>query len=425
MTPAGAIAPQPWMTAPETAAVVAALAAGGPARFVGGCVRDAVLGRAVKDIDIATEATPDRVIALLAAAGLKAIPTGIEHGTVTAVVGAAHFEVTTLRRDVETFGRRARVAFTDDWAADAARRDFTINALYCDPDGTLYDPTGGLADLRAGRVRFVGDARARLDEDVLRLLRFFRFHAHYGRGAPDRRALAACREAAPRLRTLSAERVRSELFRLVVADDPRAVLALMARQGVLDRVLPALSRLDRLGRLAALEDALALGRDPLRRLAAGMDVAPRQARDIARRLRLSNAERDRLAALAARRDRPTPDLDPPARRRLLYRLGRALYRDRALIAWADEGRRGGRREAAWRALLAAAETAERPALPIAGRDVRALGVAQGPEVGRLLASVERWWMGRDFRPDRASCLARLAALATQGERSRPGRRARG
>jgi len=194
------LAPQPWMTAPETRAVVAALTADGTeVRFVGGCVRDALLGRPVKDVDIATPDRPQRVMELLARAGIRAIPTGIEHGTVTAVVGRTPFEITTLRRDVETYGRRAKVAFTDDWTADAARRDFTINALSCTPDGRLYDPFGGLADLRAGRVRFVGDPEARIREDVLRLLRFFRFYAHYGAAPPDPAALAACRALAPLL----------------------------------------------------------------------------------------------------------------------------------------------------------------------------------------------------------------------------------
>ena len=202
MQPAGRFDPPGWMTAPETGSVMAALTAeGSVARFVGGCVRDAILARggAIADIDIATSDPPERVIALLGKAGLRAIPTGIEHGTITALSGARHFEITTLRRDVETFGRRARVAFTDDWAVDAARRDFTMNALYADADGTLYDPTGGLADLRAGRVRFVGDAALRIQEDALRLLRFFRFHARYGQGEPDAAGLAAAAAAAPSL----------------------------------------------------------------------------------------------------------------------------------------------------------------------------------------------------------------------------------
>jgi poly(A) polymerase len=404
------------MTAPETEAVIAALDKGGEAaRFVGGCVRDTVAERTVKDIDIATTAPPERVVALLAAVGLGAIPTGIAHGTVTAVSGGRHFEVTTLRRDVETFGRRARVAFTDDWAADAARRDFTINALYLDPDGTLYDPTGGLEDLRRGRVRFVGSARARITEDVLRLLRFFRFHAFYGRGEPDREALAACRELAPLIKSLSAERVRAELFRLLEAGDPASVLELMASDRVLPHLLQELKRFDRLAGLAAIEDEIGLPRDPLRRLAAGLRTTPEAAARIALRLRCSNRERDRLVALVAGGPRPNPALDAKARRRLLYALGAPLFRDRALIAWAAEraARKASarKRAAPWRKLLADADHWRRPALPVGGRDVAALGVAQGKDVGRLLGLIERWWIARDFVPGRRECLSRLAQLA--------------
>ena len=221
MEPSGHLDLQTWMKADETRAMVEVLRAGGQTvRFVGGCVRDAVLERAVKDIDLATPDPPETVIERLEQAGLGAVPTGIDHGTVTAVVGEAHFEITTLRRDVETYGRRARVEFTDDWVADASRRDFTINALFCDPDGTLYDPTGGLGDLKAGRVRFIGDPAQRIDEDVLRILRFFRFHAWYGQEALDQEGFAACRALAHRLPALSGERVAGELFRLLDAADP-------------------------------------------------------------------------------------------------------------------------------------------------------------------------------------------------------------
>src|SRR5215510_13136350 len=220
--------PQPWMIAAETVAVMAALSsAGGEARFVGGCVRDALLGRPVTDVDIATHEPPERVMNLLSRAGIKAVPTGIKHGTVTAVIGRKHFEITTLRRDVETYGRHARVEYTNDWAADAARRDFTMNALFCSLDGTIYDPFGGLADLREHRVRFVGDAEARIREDVLRLLRFFRFYAHYGAPPPDAAALAACRALAPLLPTLSGERVCGETLKLLLAPEPASVFATM------------------------------------------------------------------------------------------------------------------------------------------------------------------------------------------------------
>src|SRR5713226_4802519 len=213
MQPVERIVPQSWMIEAPTRAVLAALGAGGAVvRFVGGCVRDALLGRAIGDIDIATPDLPETVLTLLEAASIKAVPTGIAHGTITAVVPPRHFEITSLRRDVETFGRHARVAFTDDWAADAARRDFTMNALFLDAEGQVFDPVGGLEDLRAGRVRFVGDAEARIREDVLRLLRFYRFHAHYGRGEADEAARAACRALAHLLPGLSGDRIAAELL---------------------------------------------------------------------------------------------------------------------------------------------------------------------------------------------------------------------
>src|SRR6201993_2254189 len=229
------IEPQSWMVEPATRDVIEALGAGEvQARFVGGSVRDALLGRQIEDIDIATPARPERVIELLEKHGIKVVPTGLAHGTVTAIAGTPprHFEITTLRRDVETYGRRARVAFDADWAADAARRDFTINDIFLDPDGTLHDPVGGLADLRARRVRFVGDPATRIAEDVLRLLRYYRFEARFGTGTGDAEARAACRAAAHLLPSLSAERVSQELVKLLEAADPIAVLRMMQKDGV-------------------------------------------------------------------------------------------------------------------------------------------------------------------------------------------------
>ncbi len=317
------IGPQPWMVEPATRAVLDALAAGGvEARFVGGVVRDALLGLPIgapgarSDIDLATPAPPERVVAVLGERGIKVVPTGLAHGTVTAIpavrpgTAPRHFEITTLRRDVETFGRRARVAFDADWAADAARRDFTINAIFLSADGTLYDPTGGLADLEARRVRFVGDPATRIAEDVLRILRYYRFEARFGAGRGDPQARAACRAAAHLLPTLSAERVAQELVRLLETADPGAALQMMAEDGVLSVVLPEARRLDRLRRMIPVEQAaveqaaVEAGPDPLRRLAALIEVDAAGAAVLAERLRFSNAWSDRLQssnpALAAR-----------------------------------------------------------------------------------------------------------------------------
>ncbi len=388
---------QDWMTRSSTIAVLAALtAAGAPARFVGGCVRDSVLGRAVRDIDIATPTPPETVMALLVDAGIKVVATGLAHGTVTAVVEHDHFEITTLRRDVETYGRHAKVAFTDDWAADAARRDFTMNALYLVTDGAIYDPTGGLTDARQGRVRFVGDPAGRIAEDYLRILRFFRFYAHYGRGEMDRAGLAACRALASGLRRLSGERVRDELLRLLAAPNPTQVLRLMADGKILDHVLPEATLIDRLAGLLAVDRAV----DPLRRLAALMAGDAEILTAAAGRLRLSNRQRDRLLAAAG----PFAVTDPATGRRLLYRVGAESYRDRLLLAWAGSpsDRRLG-------PLLALADDWRRPKFSLRGKDVIALGIERGARVGELLAAVEDWWAEGDFQAGRAGCLARLKA----------------
>jgi poly(A) polymerase len=419
MQPSDRLDPQPWMTAPETVAVMAALsAAGGEARFVGGCVRDALLGRQVRDVDIATHEPPERVMNLLARAGIKAIPTGIKHGTVTAVIGARHFEITTLRRDVETYGRHAKVEYTDDWQADAARRDFTMNALFCGADGTVYDPFGGLPDLRAQRVRFVGDPEARIREDVLRLLRFFRFHAHYGAPPPDPAALAACRKLAPLLPTLSGERICGETLKLLSAPQPADVFDLMGDTGVLAHFLPEATRTDRLRALVAIEGSaprdLVPPTDPLRRLAALLDGSEASALAVATRLRLSNAERDRLIGLAGDPE-PSPALDAPARRRLIYRLGLARYRDRALIAWAGIVAGGvamdPRVTEAWIDVLRSGTEWAAPRFPLKGRDAVKLGVPPGPAVGRLMAALEDWWIAGDFQANREACLAELRERA--------------
>jgi poly(A) polymerase len=391
--PAGSIELPPSMAAPETRRVFDALTAdGAQARFVGGCVRDALLRRAVKDIDIATDAEPERVMRLLKHARIRAVPTGIDHGTVTAVIAPAHFEITTLRHDVETFGRHARVAFTDDWMTDASRRDFTMNALFCTIDGTLYDPFGGVEDARAGRVRFVGDPIARITEDVLRLLRFFRFQAHYGLTPPEPAALQACIQLAPRLPRLSGERVQGEVFRLLRAADPVPVVRLVLDNGILEHLLPEATAI---GRLAFAVGAAPGHDDPVFRLAALLDTDRAGALRVAERLRLSNADSDRLALLTAPPVQVS-SLDP---RQLLYRFGPDTARDLVLLHDPERRALAAQAAAQW----------EDPRFPLQGRDLLELGVPRGPQVGRLLKEIGRWWEDRDYRPTREDCLSELHA----------------
>ncbi len=417
MEPVTNIQPQPWMTAPATAAVMSALTMGDStelvALFVGGCVRDSVLNRDVGDIDIATALAPEIVADRLARAGLKVVPTGLAHGTLTAVVEGQHFEITTLRVDVDTDGRRATVAFTDDWVADAERRDFTVNALFADSSGAIFDPVGGLADLKAGRIRFVGDAEQRIREDVLRLLRFFRFYAQLGSPPPDSEAIAACARLADLLPSLSGERVAAELFKLLSAADPATTMTLMSANGVLQHILPEAKEIDRLASLVTVEGIVEQA-DPIRRLAAGLKVDSPGADAIADRLRLSNTDRERLKRCIATGDRLSTDLSPNDRQTRLYRLGVDSWRDRALIDWAEEialGTPQDRRTTdAWRELYDLPDTWTPPPFPLQGQDVLALGVEPGPNVGRYLGEAEDWWIAGGFAADRDACLAKLRAL---------------
>jgi len=403
---------RPWMTAPETAAVLDALeAAGGPgcARYVGGCVRNTLIGRPVSDIDIATRLTPEAVTAALKAARLKAVATGVEHGTVTAVSGGKPFEITTLRRDVSTDGRRAVVAFTDDWAEDAQRRDFTLNSLYAARDGAIFDPTGhGVADARAGRIVFVGEPEHRVREDFLRILRFFRFLAWYGSGPPDAAALAACEAFRGELKTLSAERVSKELLKLLAAEDPREAIGLMARTGVLGEILPAPVDLARFEAVVAIESDQLFEIDPLLRLAALLPDDQVGAVQFAERLRLSNAERDRIAAALA----PAPVLkswmSPREIRRALYREGAQAFRDRAKLAWARASRTAATPQ--WRGMIALGEGWVPPAFPLTGEDVIAAGAPKGPMVGQVLREVEAWWIDHDFIDDKPSTIEKLKSV---------------
>jgi poly(A) polymerase len=399
MIPAGRIEPPAWMGDAPSLRLFAGLAAAGiTARFVGGCVRNAVLGQPIDDLDLAVDQPPETVMRALEAANIKAVPTGIKHGTVTAIADGRVFELTTLRRDVETDGRRAVVAFTDDWLADAGRRDFTFNALYADPDGTFYDPFDGRADLAAGRVRFIGDPDQRIAEDRLRVLRFFRFHAWYGRPSLDGAGYQACARNAGTLGSLSGERVRKELLRTLEAPGAPDALDAMREAGVLDHWLPEYAGSTRLRALMAREDRA----DGLRRLAAilSSDV---DAVTIGKRLKLSTQEALRLEVMLARE--PAIDIagGPRSWRAGIYRLGNGLYIDRLLLASEAPGD--------WRAALAMARSWTPPELPVSGGDALKLGLKPGPKVGALIDGVERWWVEGDFAADRAACLAELERRA--------------
>jgi poly(A) polymerase len=400
---------RPWMTAAPTRAVITALEAkGGPgcARFVGGCVRDTLLRRdgPELDIDIATPLGPAEVTTALEAAGLKAVPTGIDHGTITAVANGRPFEITTLRRDVETDGRRAVVAFTTDWAEDAARRDFRLNALYAEPDGQLHDPTGGgVEDAHAGRIIFVGDPETRIAEDYLRILRFFRFYAAYGRGEPDAAGLAACAALRQGLLGLSGERTAKELLKLLAAPDPRPALAAMAQTGVLGMLLPGVDDLARVNGLVEVEGDVP---DSVLRLAALLPHDRERLPAAIARLRLANATRDRLLAALPDETAVTPEMSPQAARAAIYRLGGATFADRVQLAWAGAPNP---ESAAWAALLDLAQTWTPPPFPLNGADIKALGVSEGPQVGELRRTLEAWWIAQDFAPDRQAAFAELRA----------------
>ncbi len=404
-------ASHPWMTATETRAVLDALAAGAEpagavARFVGGCVRDALAGADGADVDIATPLPPEEVMTRLEAAGLRAVPTGIDHGTVTAVANHRGFEITTLRRDVETDGRRAVVAYTTDWREDAERRDFTMNALFAEPDGSLHDYFDGLADLRAGRVRFVGDADTRIREDVLRILRFCRFHARFGEGAPAGPDFEACVARADLLPQLSAERVQHEIAKLLRSPEPTETLRVMIERGLLDHWLPEARETAPLA--AGLRRADAAGRrDWLRRLALLAPARDRaEALAMAERLRLSKTEAARLADFAEPPAPFEPGLTRAARREALYRMGRDRAWDLALLG-ASRADAAGEDATPWEDLMQEAADWQHRDLPVSGADALAQGLTPGPQVGASLAAVERWWIDRDFAPDRTECLERL------------------
>ena len=380
----------------------------GMTRLVGGAVRDGLAEQPVKDIDLATRFSPQEVIKRLEAAKIKVIPTGLAHGTVTAVLSSGPVEITTLRRDVATDGRHATVAFTDDWQEDAARRDFTINALSADPfTGEVFDYFGGTDDLSKGRVTFIGDPFQRIAEDHLRIMRFFRFHARYGRGAPDSGAITACAARANDLMALSRERIADELIKILALPDPGGIIRLMIGQGIFKPVLPEISDAAPMIRLIAREADAGISGDPLRRLAALFVADVAVAEEIAARLKLSNAKRKRLACAAARM---AEDWHHP--KALAYRVGYEGAVDRLLLMESNA-----RVDAAWgldqtlleqRGLRALAGWSV-PPFPLSGGAIVARGVNAGPDVARILKAVERQWVEEGF-PDKARVNAIADAL---------------
>lgn len=375
-----------WLTAKSTRAVIDALEAARPdcARFVGGCVRNSIMGRLVDDIDIATQLRPEETLKALEVAGIRAIPTGIEHGTITAVIEGEPFEITSLRRDVETDGRRAVVAFTDDWAEDAQRRDFRLNALYAAPNGEISDPVGGgYADAETGRVIFIGDADERLREDYLRILRFFRFNAWYGAGI-DADGLAACKRQREGLSQIARERIWKELKKLLAAPRPRLSVQAMGESGVLDAVLAEHRGIGTLHDLELTEQLIGAEPDPMLRLMALLPRSALAVQQTQEALRLSNEDSNRLTMWAAD-NLPNPvGMKSQELRATLYWHGKQAVVDRAMLAGADV-----------RDLLAAVRVWKRPDFPIGGDDALAAGL-EGRDIGQALSRVAKIWVDSDF-----------------------------
>jgi poly(A) polymerase len=404
-----------WLVRDEAALLLGILDSNGEqARIVGGAVRNALLRLPVHEIDIATTALPDDVVRRVESSGWKTVPTGIEHGTVTVLIAGKTFEVTTLRRDVETYGRKAKVVFGRDWAVDATRRDFTINALSLSADGQLHDYVGGRSDLAARRVRFIGDPAQRIAEDYLRILRFFRFHAWYGEGAPDRDGLHACIRGRTGVESLSRERVRTELLKLLLAPHAAPALALMTEAGLLGNVLGGVALLASFENMAKLEAALGLPSDAVRRLGALGVWLGEDGERLAQRLRLSNADAQRLIALDGWW-RVAPELGGMSARALLYRLGRGRFTDQVLVAWSRSA--AGAADPGWRALAELPRTWSVPEFPLKAADFMARGFAAGPALGAAMRAAEQAWITADFPADAATIEAIADRAAKDASRT--------
>ena len=411
MTPVRSLRDAPWLTTGPASRVLALLNADGEeARVVGGAVRNALLGVPVGDVDIATTALPGDVVRRAGAAHIKSVPTGIAHGTVTLVADGQPFEVTTLREDVETFGRKATVVFGRDWVRDALRRDFTINGLSVDADGTIHDHVGGLDDIEKRRVRFIGEPSRRIAEDYLRILRFFRIHAAYGSGEIDRAGYLACIAGRDGLASLSAERMRMEMLKLVVADGAAAALVAMEDAGLLLAVTGGVAYRGPFLALVGIAHELGLKPDPVRRLGALCVAVSEDAKRLAQRLRLSNAEAKQLDSMGHRWWRMV-DMDDAKSRRLLYRLGPDNYRDRLMLAWARSGSAVAPER--WRELATLCERWAAPKFPLKASDFIARGVAEGPALGQALGLAEDAWLAQNFPLDAASLTAIADPIAAR------------
>lgn len=389
-----------WLTSGATARVLTLLnGEGEEARVVGGAVRNALLDLPVGEIDIATTALPEEVIRRAKAAHIKAVPTGVEHGTVTLVIEGQPFEVTTLREDIETFGRKAKVAFGRDWTRDALRRDFTINGLSATPDGVVHDEVGGLADIAARRVRFIGEPSQRIAEDYLRILRFFRIHAAYGEGEPDRDGYEACIAGRDGLAGLSAERIRMEMLKLMVAKGAAPALVAMDDSGLLLRLTAGVVFHGAFAAMIAAERELGIGPDAILRLGALAVAVTEDAKRLSQRWRLSNAETKRLDSMGHRWWRAA-GMDEATAQRRLYRLGEGRYRDRIMLAWARAGHDTA--SSAWRALATLPDRWTPPVFPLRASDFIARGIAEGPALGHVLTLAEDAWLSMQFPLDAAT-----------------------
>ncbi|OAP38174.1 poly(A) polymerase [Sinorhizobium glycinis] len=416
------IAAEAWFQAPSLSRVFELLNAdGGEVRVVGGAVRNSLLGLPAGDVDLATSWHPQDVAERARGAGIKVVPTGIDHGTVTLVIDGIPYEVTTLRRDVATDGRRAEVAFGTDWKEDAERRDFTINALYADVKGEIFDYVGGLPDIESRTLRFIGSAAERVAEDYLRILRFFRFFAHYGQGRPDAEGLRACAQARAKLATLSAERVWGELKKLLAAEDPGRALLWMRQAGVLGEVLPESEKwgIDAIPGLIAAEKIFSWKPEPLLRLAAIVPPDAERLEAMAARLRLSKAEAAFLVCFA-KAPAMAATLADAALDRELYRKGAEGIVARLKLSLASARRKSETdpaylaETASFQRLLARAEKWQRPVFPLNGADVLKAGVPAGPKIGELLTELEDFWIARNFNVDRATLVARLESRLHPG-----------